>query len=556
MRLVLAFLCASILQAVPVNIVDILYRPSGNPPQVAASTDITITQSAFVNPAGHYYPAFQLTPHPVSGSDGSINIWLEPNVSGQPYSILYRATNGVITREYWTVPVSASVLTIADVRTTVGPTPPTGVVQVTTQLRQSGPAEGTLYANGSNGVSIGAPGTTGQVWTSNGSSSPPTFQASSGGGITAGQIQTGSLVCADDTGTASGYIVTQSPAPTIAPYSQVCFAAANTNQSSVTLSVNGNSKTIKRYAITGGFVPLADGEISAGQIVVVQYSSTSGFWQLMSVGSHNLTAASLGNPGDVFTSNGLGTDPTFQAPASGSASVQRGVFASAPSCTTSQFIYTATDAALQGFCDGASHLDWMYKGLTIIPTSASDLPLTYFTTGTTATDVPGGWIFSAPSAAGMQGRYKTTPSPPYSVVVCFEPSTAAGGSLGSSFLGTFWTDATKAITVNIEAAGTVGLFGPVAIDAWTDHVPTFSAQYLAENSSTMAPGLICIAMVDDGTNRTEKLSYDGKNWILLHSATRTTFLTATGVGIFLVAANADVKTQIRMVSLQTLNSAL
>ncbi len=143
MRFVLAFLCASILQAVPVNIVDILYRPSGNPPQVAAGTDITITQSAFVNPAGHYYPAFQLTPHPVSGSDGSINIWLEPNVSGQPYSILYRATNGVITREYWTVPVSGTALTIADVRTTVGPTPPAGIVQLG-QLAQGGAIQGNV----------------------------------------------------------------------------------------------------------------------------------------------------------------------------------------------------------------------------------------------------------------------------------------------------------------------------------------------------------------------------------------------------------------------------
>ncbi len=93
------FLALSTLQAVPVNIVDILYRPSGNPPQVAAGTDITITQSAFTNPAGNYYPAFQLTPHPVSGSDGSINLWLEPNVSGQPYTVLYRATNGVLLSE-------------------------------------------------------------------------------------------------------------------------------------------------------------------------------------------------------------------------------------------------------------------------------------------------------------------------------------------------------------------------------------------------------------------------------------------------------------------------
>ncbi len=140
--LVLYFcLIISDANATPVNIVDILYRPSGNPPQVAAGTDITITQSAFTNPAGNYYPAFQLTPHPVSGTDGSINIWLEPNVSGQPYTILYRATNGVITREFWTVPVSMTPLKIVDVRTSVGPTPPVGIVQLG-QLAQGGALQG------------------------------------------------------------------------------------------------------------------------------------------------------------------------------------------------------------------------------------------------------------------------------------------------------------------------------------------------------------------------------------------------------------------------------
>ncbi len=299
-------------------------------------------------------------------------------------------------------------------------------------------------------------------------------------------------------------------------------------------------------------------EIGFGQLISVQYSAFLSSWIVQSPSPQALIKPpSPGNLGDVFTSNGPGTDPTFQTPgAGGGASVQRGVFASAPSCTTAQFIYTATDAALEGRCDGASHLDWIYKGLTVTPTSSSDLPLTYFTSGTTVTDVPGGWTFIAPGSSGIQGRYKTAPATPFSVVACFEPSQAAAGTLGSAFLGTFWTDATKAITVNIETAGTTGLFGPIAIDYWANQAPSFAGQYLAENGSTQAVSTICLAMVDDGTNRKEKMSYDGKNWIQLHSVGRTDYLTATGVGVFILGAAAAIPSQIRMVSLQTLNSAL
>ncbi len=106
----------------PSNIVDVLLEPTGNPELPAVGVDITLTQEAFVS-GNNFYPAFRLDPHPVSDALGNINIWLEPNVTGQPYQVLFRQTNGVITREYWNVPVSGSPLKIKDVRSTVGPAP-------------------------------------------------------------------------------------------------------------------------------------------------------------------------------------------------------------------------------------------------------------------------------------------------------------------------------------------------------------------------------------------------------------------------------------------------
>lgn len=123
MRLLLALLCASLLRATPTNIVDVLLQPSGNPQTAVAGMDITISQTAFVS-GNNYYPGFTLTPHPVSDSAGNVNLWLEPNVTGQLYQVLFRATNGVITRECWNVPSSNAALRIKDVRSTVCNTTP------------------------------------------------------------------------------------------------------------------------------------------------------------------------------------------------------------------------------------------------------------------------------------------------------------------------------------------------------------------------------------------------------------------------------------------------
>ena len=332
MKLLFALLLATLAQGAPVNIVDVLYRPSGNPPQVAAGTDITITQTAFTNPAGNYYPAFQLTPHPVSDAGGNINLWLEPNQTGQPYQIIYRATNGVLTRECWNVPVSNSALKIKDVRSTLCTSTPNAVVQLG-QLAQGGALQGYVITWNN----------TLKRWEAD----PPT----GGGGVTAAQIQSNALVCADDTGVSgSGYVVTQSPAPTIGAYSVVCFKAANTSSFFAGLNVNGAGFSgLFKQDPSAGYRRIDPGDIVANQIVYAVWNTQQGGgWQVLNInppslpvgadqggtgqqtlalhgtvigrGVNPVAVGSPGTAGWVWTSNGADADPSMQAPSGGGSS--------------------------------------------------------------------------------------------------------------------------------------------------------------------------------------------------------------------------------------------
>lgn len=132
--------CFCALEAAPTNIVDVLLQPTGNPQTAVGGMDITISQTAFVS-GNNYYPGFTLTPHPVSDSAGNVNLWLEPNVTGQLYQVLFRATNGVITRECWNVPTSSVALRIKDVRSTLC-APVASLVVQPSQIAQAGALQG------------------------------------------------------------------------------------------------------------------------------------------------------------------------------------------------------------------------------------------------------------------------------------------------------------------------------------------------------------------------------------------------------------------------------
>lgn len=84
-----------------------------------------------------------------------------------------------------------------------------------------------------------------------------------------------------DTGAADAYVITPSPAITAYATGQIfSFKAANTNTDTSTINVSAlGVKTIKKL---DGATNLTAGDIVAGQLVVIEYNATSGFFQMIS----------------------------------------------------------------------------------------------------------------------------------------------------------------------------------------------------------------------------------------------------------------------------------
>lgn len=324
MRILLSLLIITVAHATPTQIVDVLYQPNGNPPAVAALTDITITQTAFVS-GNNYYPAFELSPHPVSDVNGNFSIWLEPNPTGQPYTILYRATNGIITHEFWTVPASLTPLKIKDVRTSVGPLPPLGIVQLS-QLAQGGALLNNVIAW--NGLAwVASPlGTLGLEVTAN------KDQASGYAGLTAG-----TLLKTAEFPAFTGDCTTSAGTVAINCTNAIARTGVDINTSSQVTATHLSSALPVNQGGTGDLTLAAHGT-------------------LIGAGTGAVAVGSPGTAGQVWTSNGPSADPTFQAGGGGSCGYldmtcfqKTIVFAGQSLSTTAAIEWGQTTATCSGF---------------------------------------------------------------------------------------------------------------------------------------------------------------------------------------------------------------
>jgi len=172
-------------------------------------------------------------------------------------------------------------------------------------------AVGDIYTRDTGGslARIGA-GTTGQVLTSNGAGTKPTYQTPST--ITKAEVQNQSVIYATAGGTANALTLTLSPAPSAYTAGmKVSFKASATNTGATTINVNGLGVL---SIVTGLSRPLLAGDILINQIYEIVYNSTGTVWQLVNPAS---TKTLKVDPQDNTTSSTTEkTIATFSVPGS------------------------------------------------------------------------------------------------------------------------------------------------------------------------------------------------------------------------------------------------
>lgn len=302
--------------------------------------------------------------------------------------------------------------------------------------------------------------------------------------------------------------------------------------------------------ITGTTSTMFPVAYAAGQLVVVKLANTVTGATTININSLGAVAVTkngttaLANldmlAGGIYplTYDGTRFVLTQNLPAGGGtgATISSGAFGSAPSCSSSPFIYLANDAGVVGYCNGSSTLTWKYGPLIVTPFGTGDTSWYNQTSATVAADHGAeGVILTSTAGAGVniQARIKATASTPYTQIGCFNlynPTQFASAGL-------LWTDGTnvstsKIITFNITSINT----GPsqIAVQKQTGATGA-AAAYTLSNSTTptsISQNAVCFALVDDGTNRKYGYSYDKQNWISVLSTLRTDFLTPTQMGYY------------------------
>lgn len=328
-------------------------------------------------------------------------------------------------------------------------------------------------------------------------------------------VQQESYIYAADTGVANAYAVTLSPAPAITAGSEVVFKATNANTGGSTLAVNGGTATA--IYKNGNSTALASGDITAGQMITVKYDGTA--WQMVAPGSggggggmsNPMTTAgdmivggtsgtptrvAAGTATNVWTSNGPGVAPTWQAP--GSVSFQPSVLPVPPS---------------------SSSWTWVNQGTASVSNNGNALAMTVPDNSTA------NWRLLTISTAATPYSYAA-----YWSSVQFQSSSQA--------TGTYLYDGTKILGLEILTTGsttkTLRVLHCSDIHGTTCSVP-YSISLLpsaagAMNMPDALTGGMCSRWRNNGTTIYADISPDCANWTNIYSEAVGSFITPTRVG--------------------------
>jgi len=292
------------------------------------------------------------------------------------------------------------------------------------------------------------------------------------------------------------------------------------------LSCTGTTCILTTGAGGGGDV---SGPASSTDNAIARFDSTTGKIIQNSIGI-------LGDDGTLTLGGGVASAELRILEPSGGGSSYTGFKAPALGSNVLYTLPTAivTDGYLK--TDGSGVLSWATASgiLPITPIVSGDF--SWFNQGGASLEASNGHVaLIVPDSSGdnLRIREKNTPVTPYTITVAFnllvpaEDFSSAGLVLRDSVGGGL-------VTLRLE----FGTTPDVDVSKWTN-ATTFNSTYAATTTpmNPLSSGLLYLRFTDNGTNRISYMSYDGVNFIQIHSVSRTDFITPDKIG-FYVDVNA------------------
>lgn len=202
-------------------------------------------------------------------------------------------------------------------------------------------------------------------------------------------------------------------------------------------------------------------------------------------------------------------------------------YASRPAAATAGRIFLLDDGVAIDRDTGSAWQSW---GPIFPLAGIANRPTTWSNQGSTTETVTSGAAYlDAPTGTyNVRGRVKAAPSTPYTVTACILPNIISA----DQFVGLMWllNSSGASVQFGVNFAG--------GIQVWKNtNVTTFSANYVASLSRPVG-GPVWLRIGDDGSVRTCEVSADGRHWTLVHSVSRTDFITPDRVGWAVTTQNA------------------
>lgn len=214
----------------------------------------------------------------------------------------------------------------------------------------------------------------------------------------------------------------------------------------------------------------------------------------------------------------------------GDVAVEMGTYAARPAAGTSGRLYLSTDSPILSFDDGALWTEFYstYK------LTNDTFPSTWINQETASSVTTyGGVQMIGPASAGNDVRLlkKTAPATPYTITVMLFPHILLVNFMACGLAFRQSSDG----KLSLLRLTTVSSIFELAVSTFNSPTSAVGNNVLLP-VNTQTPVFLRIA--DNGTNRIYSWSMDGYTWVQIFSETRTTFLTADEVGIFVESGQA------------------